>query len=55
MMNIRQEQTINASEVSSTMQCKAGGDIWKREVVGIGRAEVAEPADGIQVMACAMV
>ena len=47
-MIIRQEQTIKATEVS-TMHCKAdSGDIWKREVVlGIGRAEVAEPADGI--------
>lgn len=46
-MNIRQEQTIKATEVSSTMQCKVDGDIWKRVVVGFGREEVAEPADGI--------
>jgi hypothetical protein len=33
------------------MQCAACGDKWKREVVGVGRAEVSEPAasaDGIQ-------
>ena len=46
-MNIRQEQIIKVTEVSNTMRCKVDGDIWEREVVEIGREEVAEPADGI--------
>ena len=47
-MNIIQEQTIKATELISTMQCAAGSDRWKREVVGIWGAGVAEPADSIQ-------
>ena len=45
-MIIRQEQNIKKTEASSTMQCAAGSDRWK--VVGVGRTEVAEPANGIQ-------
>ena len=45
-MNIRQEQTIKATEVSMAMYCKASCETWKREVVGVGRAESAE---GIQL------
>lgn len=37
-MNIRQVQTIKATEVS-TMHCKPDCDMWSREVVGISRAE----------------
>ena len=55
-MNIRQEKTIKATEVSSTMQCKAGSDIRKGEVVGIARSD-SESAEGMvfQVIVCAMV
>ena len=42
MMNTTQEQTIKTAEVGSSMQCMAGSDIWKREVVGIARSESAE-------------
>ena len=45
-MNIRQEQTIKATEVS-IMHFKAGSDIWKREVVGIVRPESAEGDYGL--------
>ena len=45
-MIITQEQIIKATEASS-IQYMGGGDKWKREVVKIGRAEVAEPAGGI--------
>ena len=57
-MNIRQEKTIKATEVSSTMQCKAGSDIRKGEVVGIARSLTdSESAEGMvfQVIVCAMV
>ena len=56
-MNIRQEETTKVTEASITTKCMAGGDKWKREVVGVGGAEFAEPADGIPSYgwACAMV
>ena len=55
-MNIKQEKTIKATDVSSTMQCKAGRDIRKGEVVGIARSD-SESAEGMvfQVIAFAMV
>ena len=55
-INIRQEKIIKATEVSSTMQCKAGSDIRKGEVVGIARSD-SESAEGMvfQVIVCAMV
>ena len=53
-INIRQEKTIKATEVSSAMQCKAGSDVRKWEVVGVARSESAAVMV-FQVMACAMV
>ena len=55
-MNIRQEKTIEATEVSSTMRCKVDSDIRKGEVVGIARSD-SESAEGMvfQVIAFAMV
>ena len=41
-MNIIQQQAIKTAEVNSTMQCMAGGDIRKGELVGIARSESAE-------------
>jgi hypothetical protein len=37
-INIRQEKTIKATEVTSTTQYMAGSDIGKREVVGISKS-----------------
>ena len=40
-MNVRQEKSIKATELSNTMQCKVDSEIWKLEgaqgAVGIGR------------------
>ena len=44
-MDIRQEKTIKATEVSSATQYMADGDIRTREVVGISRS-AWESAEG---------
>jgi hypothetical protein len=51
--NIRQEITIKATEVNSTMRwCMAGSDILSREVVEVAGSETTE---AWQVMGCVMV
>ena len=52
-MNIKQEQTIKATEVSMVMYCKAGCDMWKREVVvGVARLKSAEGASSDKMAMC---
>ena len=45
-INVREEKTMRATDVSMAMKCKVSCDIWEREVVGIAGDESSDCAEG---------